>query len=206
MITTNKQTINKTNKNQAMKKIILSLAVAAICSSAFVSCKKENAAKAPVVIPIQQGSVEQFIKNMGAMAGSDGNHYELGVVFHSGVSGTIKSFKLHLPQTGNYLVALWKVSDKSIVTNTPVSCTHTDSWDDSVEVNTPIEANTDYILSLNANIFYYFTATSELFPYKSGDITLTGFAGKVGPDQVFPDLPLSQTPAGFVDFTFQRSE
>jgi len=189
-----------------MKKIILSLAVAAMCALAFMSCKKEiNIGKAPILIPVQQGSVEPFIKNMGAMAGSDGNHYELGVVFHSDVSGTIKSFKLHLPQTGNYLVTLWKVSDKSIVTNTSFSCTHTDSWDDSIEVNEPIDANTTYILSLNASVFYYFNAGSEIFPYKSGDITLTGFAGKIGPSQEFPDLPLSQSPAGFVDFTFQRS-
>lgn len=188
-----------------MKKIILWAAVAIAFSTILVSCKKDTA-RFPAVIAVQQGSVEQLIKGQDPMPGTDGNSYELGVVFTSAVNGHIKSFKLHLPEPGNYRVTLWKSGDRSIVASNQISCVHTDSWTDSLEVNNFIQANTEYILTVNTSVFYVLESGAGMFPFKNGDITLTGFAGKPGAAQAFPDLPLSQTPAGFVDFTFQPSE
>ncbi|MDN3659189.1 DUF4082 domain-containing protein [Ferruginibacter paludis] len=184
-----------------MKKIALSVTAALLLTS-FFSCKKETG-KPPAVIPVQQGAVEQLIKEADPTAASDGQTYELGVAFKSAVKGNIQTLKLHLPQSGEYRVTLWKVTDQSIIAGNQLACTHADGWKDSLVVNIPIDANTPYILSVNTKVFYYFNGSSTTFPFTKGDITLTGYAGKISREQLFPDLPLSQTPAGFVDFTFQ---
>jgi hypothetical protein len=187
-----------------MKKIVTPVAVAFSLAVLF-SCKKETG-KMPAVVPVQQGTVEQLIKNADPMAGSDGKVYELGVTFKSAVKGNIQSVKLHMPQVGDYRVTLWKVSDQSVIASNQLACTHAGGWEDSLVVHTPIEANTAYVLSVNAKVFYYFYGSSDTFPFTKGDITLTGYAGKISQEQLFPDLPLSQTPAGFVDFTFQPAQ
>lgn len=184
-----------------MKKILTLVAIAFSMAILF-SCKKEPG-KIPAVLPLQQGTVEQFIKDANPMAASDGNVYEMGVAFKSAVRGNIQSIKLHLPQTGDYRVTLWKVSDHSIIVSEQLPCTHADGFKDSLVVNTPIDANTPYILSVNTKVFYYFYGNSDTFPFTKGDITLTGYVGKISQEQLFPDLKLNQTPAGFVDFTFQ---
>jgi hypothetical protein len=187
-----------------MKKIVTSAAIAFSIAMLF-SCKKESG-KLPAVLAVQQGTVEQLIKNANPMAASDGKMYELGVTFKSAVKGNIQSVKLHLPQAGDYRVTLWKVTDQSVIASNQLACTHAAGWQDSLVVNTPIEANTLYVLSVNTKVFYYFYGSSGTFPFKKGDITLTGYAGKITREQLFPDLPLNETPAGFVDFTFQPAQ
>ena len=187
-----------------MKRILLIVAIAFSLALLF-SCKKETG-KIPAVVPVQQGTVEQLIKNANPMAASGGQVYELGVTFKSAVKGNIQSVKLHMPQAGDYRVTLCKVSNQSVMASNQLACTHADGWQDSLVVNTPIEANTAYVLSVNANVFYYFYGSSDTFPFTKGDITLTGYAGKISEEQLFPDLPLNETPAGFVDFTFQPAQ
>jgi hypothetical protein len=187
-----------------MKKIVTPVAVAFSLAVLF-SCKKETG-KMPAVVPVQQGTVEQLIKNADPMAGSDGKVYELGVTFKSAVKGNIQSVKLHMPQVGDYRVTLWKVSDQSVIASNQLACTQADGWQDSLVVNTPIEANTPYILSVNTKVFYFFYGSSDTFPFTKGAITLTGYAGKISQEQLFPDLSIDQTPAGFVDFTFQPAQ
>lgn len=185
-----------------MKKIILFSAAMAMLATTFMSCKKDS--PAPVVtMPVQTSFVKTLLT--GQTIETVNLTYELGVTFKSSVKGNIKSLKVNVPQTGNYRVTLWKVSDHSIVATNTVTCTTINSWNNTLAVNIPIEADTEYILSTNCTKYYRFSAPAGTFPYTHGYVTLINYRGNSGLSQTFPASAYGALCYGFVDFNFQRS-
>lgn len=184
-----------------MKKIMLFTTAIALLSTAFTACKKDNPV-AQVVYPSQSGGVTDFIA--GKTLNTISTTYELGVSFRSSKSGTIKSLKVMVPNTGNKRVTLWKVSDHSIVASRTINCTSISNWN-TLATEITIEADTDYMLSVNTDKYYRFSAAAGSLPFVKGNITLNNYRSNFGSSQTFPEENNGSLVYGFVDFTFQRA-
>ena len=187
-----------------MKNLLILPSIAVLLFTSLSSCKKEAANTSPVQ-PLEKGAVADLVK--GSEIGiSTAGPYEIGLWFKTTVKGSIKSLIVNLPVAKEQLVTLWRVADKSIIASTQVNCTSTDNWNNIAQVDIPVEADTEYILSTNASTFYGCNLTNESFPYKTGHIILLGYTVNQGSEQIFPSIPVGNVAAGFADFSFQPAQ
>ena len=192
-----------------MKKIILCAATVTVLLTIFTSCKKDVVKIPTTVIPpkptIESGSVEQFLTSKRLISKLYSEPLEIGVTFKSSDSGYIKSLKLNLPIVGNYSLTLRKVDDNSIVAIKTITTINPDSWRDSIAVNIPIEANTEYTLSTFSTSYYIFSFPIASLPFTNESISLISFNSYDPTRESSAGVGTTTSGYGCVDFMFQKA-
>ena len=194
-----------------MKKIIVHAIIAIAFFTAFTSCKKE-VVTIPITLipskpepPIEAGSVEQFLGATKLVPVVSEEPLEVGVNFKPSVSGYIRSFKLHVPDAGNYDVTLRKVSNDAIIISKKITISKSDSWKDSIAVSIPVEANTQYRLSTVTTSYYQFDFFKTSLPSTIGSISLANFNSYTPHLQSAFVITNKDISYGCLDFTFQKA-
>lgn len=189
-------------KNQIS--IILLLFFSAL---AIANCRRKDddpILPPPVIYPMETGIVQKLAvgKSFSKITGE----HEMGVKFKSTYKGKITKISVNTSSTGNLDVTLWRVSDKSkigIYTINSTSATVYTNSDQSI----PIEANTEYLISVHSPKYLYYNAANPILPYTNGNLTLIEYYYNSDTSHNFPVTTLtaeSKTMFGLVDFDFQR--
>jgi Domain of unknown function (DUF4082) len=173
------------------------IAVAAIVSAFFISCKKET--KPATIQPVETAPIFAALSSNSYQAYTRvrtiGNYsYELGTIFSVAKNGKILRLGTKMPYPGTFRVALWDSSApnaplaQATVTQT-ASATLTFSSISPVSVS----AAKTYMVSLwvsDTTDYFYFSNVS--FPMNSGNITLKGSALAIRTSANPPTYPSSQ--------------